>query len=95
MSAISMGVNFGGIGMGRGFAANPHETGHPNARPETIELRSVEQSRGTRLVYDRATKRSYVEFLDYETGRVLDRFPTEKLSADKLTANSNLVDVLV
>ena len=95
MSEISMGVHFGRTGVGRGIPADLHETGHAVARPETIRPPPVEQLRGTRLVYDREMKRSYVEFLDYASGRVLDRFPSERSSADNSAINSNRLDMLV
>lgn len=102
MSIINAGMNFGGIDRGRGFVAKTNETGRAIQETGLLKPPPVELTHGTRLVYDHDMKRSYVEFLDEESGRVIDRFPAEQLHDGIMAreighalASSILLDVLV
>ena len=102
MLAIGAGTYFESFDRGRGFVPNTNDSGRAIDVSDLVEPRPVEPTHSTRLVYDHDMKRSYVEFLDDKSGRVIDRFPAEQLRdaimardiADR-AAKAKLLDVVV
>ena len=68
MAITSTGLRFDAVDWGRSAVA---------PKPDLVQPSSVERSRSARFVYDREMKRSFVEFRDDESGRVISRFPAE------------------
>ncbi len=90
MSAISTGLNVDVIDRTRSAIARIKQ-------PDLVKPSSSEQSQSARFVYDREMKRSFVEFRDSESGRVISRFPAEQPDGGAIAqavAKAKLLDIL-
>lgn len=100
MLVANAGSDISAFGRERSFAALPAELAGATDHAKQITPRPVEPTQGTRFVYDRETKRSFVEFLDRDSGRVILRFPAEQQLTNVLqdnlahaSASGNLIDI--
>lgn len=71
--------------------SSAHEVDLPRENRELVAPKPVDQSSGARLAYDAGLNRTFVEFLDSDTGQVVTRFPFVSPYMDTNTANYGLV----
>lgn len=63
-----------------GLVPNPQEISPRRQDLDGLSPKITEQKPSARLAYDGEVHRSFVEFLDPDTGEVMARFPAEDLS---------------
>jgi len=101
MSVIAAGINVAAFDGGRGIVPPINAPERPIQNPDPVKPSAIEGLGGTRFGYDREMKRSFVEFRDDESGRVISRFPAEQNGGEILArdvshaaAQAKLLDIL-